>query len=158
MVQMSAFRAAWLLALFAALYAASGCGASALDRGRTVVAGTARVVAAADTVAASIVAERMDAAETEEQLEAERVRAERVVRAFVSVHLALTAADATLDAVEAGAAEESAWQDAVACLLPTLLELADVLAAFGVPESVTEPLRAAVAFASAVMGGTCGAP
>jgi hypothetical protein len=42
--------------------------------------------------------------------------------------------------------------------LPTLLELADVLAAFGAPESVTEPLRAAVGFASAVMGGTCEAP
>jgi hypothetical protein len=158
MVQMSAFRAAWLLALFAALYAASGCGASALDRGRTVVAGTARVVAAADTVAASIVAERMDSAETEEQLEAERVRADRVVRAFVTTHLALTAADSALDAVEAGAAEESAWQDAVACLLPPLLELADVLAAFGVPESVTEPLRMAVGLASGFLGGGCQAP
>jgi hypothetical protein len=151
-------RAALAVLAIAAYAVLSGCGASALDRGRTVVSGTARVVAAADTVAAGIVAERMDSAETEEQLEAERVRADRVVRAFVTTHLALTAADSALDAVEAGAAEESAWQDAVACLLPPLLELADVLAAFGVPESVTEPLRAAVGLASGFLGGECRAP
>lgn len=154
----SAGRVALAVLAIAAYAVLSGCGASALDRGRTVVAGTARVVAAADTVAASLVAERMDAAQTEDQLEAERERADRVVRAFVTTHLALTAADSALDAVEAGAAEESAWQDAVACMLSPLLELADVLAAFGVPESVTEPLRAAVGFASAVMGGECRAP
>ncbi len=154
--QESAGRAALVIAaVIAVVIATGGCGASALDRGRTVVAGTARVVAAADTVAAGIVAERMDAAETEEQLEAERVRADRVVRAFVTTHLALTAADSALDAVEAGAAEESAWQDAVACLLPPLLELADVLKAFGLPESVTEPLRVAVGLASGFLGGEC---
>lgn len=148
-----------LAALAIAAYAVlSGCGASALDRGRTVVAGTARVVAAADTVAAGIVAERMDATETAEQLERERERADRVVRAFVSVHLALTAADSALDAVEAGAADEGTWLDAVACMLSPLLELADVLAAFGVPESVTEPLRAAVGLASGFLGGECRAP
>jgi hypothetical protein len=151
-------RVALAVLAIAAYAVLSGCGASALDRGRTVVAGTARVVAAADTVAADIVAERMDATETEEQLEAERVRAERVVRAFVTTHLALTAADSALDAVEAGAAEESTWQDAVACLLPTLLGLADVLAAFGLPESVTEPLRVAVGLASGFLGGECRAP
>jgi len=154
----SAGRVALAVLAIAAYAVLSGCGASALDRGRTVVSSTARVVAAADTVAAGVVAERMDAAETEAALERERVRADRVVRAFVSVHLALTAADATLDAVESGAAEESTWLDAAACLLPPLLELADVLAAFGLPETVTEPLRAAVGFASAVTGGTCEAP
>ncbi|MCU0646658.1 MAG: hypothetical protein MUF00_01570 [Gemmatimonadaceae bacterium] len=156
--QESAGRAALVIAAVIAVIATGGCGASALDRGRTVVAGTARVVAAADTVAAGIVAERMDAAETSEQLERERVRADRVVRAFVTTHLALTAADSALDAVEAGAAAESAWQDAVACLLPTLLELADVLQAFGLPESVTEPLRVAVGLASGFLGGECRAP
>jgi len=154
--QESAGRVALVIAaVIAVVIATGGCGASALDRGRTVVAGTARVVAAADTVAADIVADRMDAAETEEQLEAERARADRVVRAVVTTHLALTAADSALDAVEAGAAEESTWSDAVACLLPPLLELADVLAAFGVPESVTEPLRVAVGLASGLLGGTC---
>jgi hypothetical protein len=155
----SAGRAALaVLAVVAWVALVGACGGSSMDRARTTVATTARVVAAADTVASGIVAERMDATETEAELEAERERADRVVRAFVSVHLALTAADSALDAVEVGAAEESAWSDAVACLLPPLLELVDVLAAFGVPESVTEPLRMAVGLASGFLGGECQAP
>lgn len=147
-----------VLAVCAWVALVGACGGSSMDRARTTVATAARVVAAADTVAAGIVAERMDATETEAELERERNRADRVVRGFVSVHLALTAADSALDAVAVGAAEESSWLDAAACVLPALLGLVDALEAWDVGESVTDPLRAAVGLLSAVMGGECRAP
>jgi hypothetical protein len=155
----SAGRAALaVLAVVAWVALVGACGGSSLDRARTTVATTARVVAAADTVAAGIVAERMDAAETEAELERERERADRVVRALVTVHASLLAADSALDAVAVGAAEESSWLDAAACVLPALLGLVDALEAWDVGESVTDPLRAAVGLLSAVMGGECRAP
>jgi hypothetical protein len=147
-----------VLAVVAYAALVGACGGSSMDRARTTVATVARVTAAADTVAAGIVADRMDATETEAELERERDRADRVVRAFVSVHLALTAADSALDAVAVGAAEESSWLDAAACVLPALLGLVDALEAWDVGESVTDPLRAAVGLLSAVMGGECRAP
>ena len=145
-----------ILAVIAWVALVGSCGGTPYERARSTVATTARVVAAADTVAADIVAERMDATETEAELVRERERADRVVRALVTVHASLLAADSALDAVAVGAAEESSWLDAAACVLPALLGLVDALEAWDVGESVTEPLRMAVGLLSAVMGGACG--
>lgn len=134
--------------------ALTGCGATALDRGRTAIATTARAVAAADSVAADVIERRFAAVETPEQLERERERAERVVRAFVSVHAALLAADAALDAWEAGAGDEGSWLRAVACALPALLALADALESYDAPE-VADGIRAAVGGLSILMGEEC---
>jgi len=80
------------------------------------------------------------------------------VRAFVSVHAALTATDAALDAWAAGSAEEGTYLDAVACTLPAVLALADALTEYGVGDTVTEPLRVAVGLLSGFLGGECRAP
>lgn len=148
--------AAYAMLLAATLL--SGCGASALDRGRSAVAVTARAVAAADSVAADVIERRFDAVETPEQLERERERADRVVRAFTSAHAVIVAADTTLDVAETAGAEGASWQDALVCVMPALLHLADVLAAYGVSDAVTEPLRFAVGVLSQFLGGECRAP
>ena len=147
-----------ILAVVAYVCIVAGCGGSAYDRARTTVATTARVVAAADAVAADVVRERIESAETPEQLEREDRRAERVTRAFVTTHAALLAADSALDAWAAGSADEGSWLDAVSCALPALMGLADVLAEYGVSEAVTEPLRMAVGALSGFLGGECRAP
>lgn len=135
--------------------ALSGCGATALDRGRTAIAATARAVAAADAVAADVIERRFAAVETPEELSRERERAERVVRAFVGAHAVIVAADTTLDVAETAGAEGTTWQDALVCVMPALLHLADVLAAYGVGDAVVEPLRFAVGLLSGFMDGTC---
>lgn len=132
-----------------------GCGASALDRGRSAVAVTARAVAAADSVAADVIERRFDAVETPEQLERERERAERVVRAFVGAHAVIVAADTTIDAAETLGAEDATWQDAVVCVMPAVLALVDALKAFGLDDAVTEPLRFAVGVLSQFLDGEC---
>jgi len=146
-----------ILAL-AAHAALTSCGGSALDTARSTVATSARVVAAADSVAASVIAERIEAADTLDELALEERHAGKVVRAFVSVHAALTATDAALDAWAAGSAEEGTYLDAVACTLPAVLALADALTEYGVGDTVTEPLRVAVGLLSGFLGGECRAP
>lgn len=138
--------------------ALTGCGATAIDRGRTAIATTARAVAAADSVAADVIERRFAAVETPEQLEREREHAERVVRAFTSAHAVIVAADTTLDVAETAGAEGATWQDALVCVMPALLHLADVLKEFGVGDAVTEPLRFAVGLLSGFMDGECRAP
>lgn len=142
----------------AAHVALQGCGVSALDRGRSAVAVTARAIAAADGVAADVIERRFAAVETPEQLERERERADRMVRAFTSAHAVIVAADTTLDVAETAGAEGATWQDALVCVMPALLHLADVLAAYGVEDAVTEPLRFAVGVLSGFVDGECRAP
>lgn len=143
------------LAIIAYVALVAGCGGSALDRARSTVAGTAAAVAAADATAADIITQRMDAAETAEELEAVNARATKVTRAFTSVHASLLAADSALDAWAAGSAEEGTWLQAVACALPSLLALADILEEFGAPEAVVYGIRAAVGGLSVFVGGEC---
>ena len=158
MTRESLGRVGFVILALAAHAALTSCGGSALDDARATVATTARVAAAADAVAAGVIAERIEAADTLDDLALEERRAGRVVRAFVSVHAALTATDAALDAWATGAAEESTWRDAIACLLPALLGLVDALEAFGLGDAVTEPLRVAVGLLSGFLGGECRAP
>lgn len=144
-----------ILAVVAYVALVAGCGGSAYDRARTTVATTASAVAAADSVAASVITQRMEAAETADELEAVNARATKVTRAFVTVHASLLAADSALDAWAAGSAEEGTWLQAVACTLPSLLALADVLEEFGTPDAVVYGIRAAVGALSVFVGGEC---
>lgn len=146
-----------VLAVVAYVCVVAGCGGSAYDHARTTVATTTRAVAAADAVAAGVIADRIESADTAEELAREERRSERVVRAFVSVHAVLLSADAALDAWAAGSAEEGSYLDAVACALPALLALADALAEYEL-ERVAEPLRMAVGALGALVGGECRAP
>ena len=143
------------LAIIAAVALAS-CGGSALDNARATLSTTARVAAAADSLAANVIQERVAATESEAELVREERRAARVVRAFTGVHAALLAADSTLDAVATGSLEESTWRDTVACLVPALLGLADALEGYGLGEQYTEPIRFAVGALSVFLGGACG--
>jgi len=158
MTRESLGRVGFVILALAAHAALTSCGGSALDDARATVATTARVAAAADAVAAGVIAERIEAADTLDELALEERHAGKVVRAFVSVHAALTATDAALDAWAAGSAEEGTYLDAVACTLPAVLALADALTEYGVGDTVTEPLRVAVGLLSGFLGGECRAP
>lgn len=151
-------RIGFIILALVAHTALTSCGGSAYDNARSTVATSARVVAAADSLAADVIAERIAATESEAELVREERRAGKVVRAFVSVHAVLVSADAALDAWQAGSAEEGTWLDAVACALPAVLALVDALAEYGLPETVTEPLRMATGFLSGFLGGECRAP
>jgi hypothetical protein len=152
----SAGRCALAALAIVAAVALTSCGGSALDNARSTVATSARVVAAADALAADVIAERIEATESEAELVREERRAARVVRAFTGVHVALLAADSTLDAVATGSLEESTWRDTVACLVPALLGLVDALEGYGLGEQYTEPIRFAVGALSVFLGGSCG--
>lgn len=141
------------LAIVAAV-ALTSCGGTALDKARSGLAVTARAVAAADGVAADVIERRFAEVETAEQLERERERADRVVRAFTSAHVVLVAADVTMDAVES----DGSWQDSLACVIPAVLKLVDALELFGLDDAVTEPLRFAVGVLSQFLDGECRAP
>jgi len=145
------------LAIIAAV-ALTSCGGSTMDRARSTVATSARVVAAADSIAADVIQERIAATGSEAELVREERRAAKVVRAFVSVHAVLVSADAALDAWHAGSAEEGTWLDAVSCALPAVLALVDALDEYGLPETVAEPLRMATAVLSGFLGGECRSP
>lgn len=144
-----------LCALAVIAYAAlAGCGSTPYERARSTVASTAVAVAAADSVAADAIERRLEAVETEADLVREAARAQRVVRAFVSVHAALLSADAALDAWQAGVGDDGSWAASVACALPSLLALADALDAFEL-EAVADGVRAAVGAMSVFVGGEC---
>lgn len=132
--------------------ALTSCGGSAMDRARSTTAIAATALAAADGVASGIIAQRFEDADTLEELETEERRAERIVRAFVSAHVALLAVDASIDAAEA--AKSSGALDAVACALPAIMALADALDAYGA-ERAGELVRSAVGALSIIVGGEC---
>jgi hypothetical protein len=154
----SAGRCALAALAIVAAVALTSCGGSAMDRARSTISTSARVVAAADSLAADVISERIAAAESEADLVREERRAAKVVRAFVSVHAVLVSADAALDAWAAGSAEEGTWLSAVSCALPAVLALVEALDEYGLPEAVTEPLRMATAVLSQFLGGECRAP
>jgi len=154
----SAGRVALAALAIVAAVALTSCGGAPYDNARSTVATAARVAAAADSIAADVIAERIAATQSEAELVREERRAARVVRAFVSVHAVLVSADAALDAWAAGSAEEGTWLDAVSCALPAVLALVDALDEYGLPETVTEPMRMATAVLSGFLGGECRAP
>lgn len=147
--------AAYVLAALvcSAAYLASGCGASAIGRARSVVEYTAEAGAAADRS----VADGYTAAAQRELGRAGSLREYReamrkwdiAVAAVEALYEALDAAESAVDAWAAGKHED--WLGVAGCVLGALQELVAALDAVGVPvpEAALSAIRLIGTFADA---------